>query len=118
MLYSKRLPRRCMCGKKLRSTASLGNEPWTSTGSCEGGSNGRVLEPGRVWRTNVNHRVMNVRATAGTHFGELHPFVLGEMRENNFIGVVHVAVGRNRNAFGHLHNCIWPRNEPGFRPAT
>ena len=47
----------------------------------------RMAQPVRIWRANVDHRVMHMRRTRRPHLDHLHPFIFGEVRRHNFVCV-------------------------------
>ena len=77
-----------------------------------------MREPFGIGRPDVDDGVMDVGAAGGANFGKLDPFVCGEMRGNDFVGVFDVAGGGKRNGRGHGDDVVGLRNDPAGVPVA
>ena len=98
--------------------------PCASSRSCgslsveavNGTPTGRVPQPLGIRRPNVDHGMMHILRAGRMDFRHLYPFVFGEMRRHDLVGVFHVAVGRDRDRLGHRQNEVRLRDVPSFGP--
>ncbi len=76
----------------------------------------RAAQPFRIRRPDVDHPVMHVFRTRWQHLRHLHPFIFGESRRHDFVGVLHRPMRGNRHRDGHRHHVIRLRNAPAAHP--
>ncbi len=88
----------------------------SQTRRSKGHSDGRTLQPFRIWRANVDDGVMHVALAGRMHFQHLHPFVFAKTCGHDLVGVGHITLGCNCDRLRHLHDCVGPRDVPALDP--
>src|SRR5262249_26834202 len=76
----------------------------------------RIAQPCRVWRTDIDHSVVNMPAAGRPDFGHPYPFIFGESGGNDFVGVLDITASGDRHGLGHLDYPIGSRDVPSFDP--